>query len=74
MNLEYLYRNEPALKGIVDRALTQRRSNIAQRYAAYDSAKSEAYRLVGYAAKNEDLRNHKAYEIFVISLAEGLNL
>lgn len=74
VNLDYLYRNEPALENVMDKALTQRRGNIGQRYAAYDNAKEAAFRLVGFGARNENLRNHRAYEVFVIALAEGLNL
>lgn len=74
MNLEYLYQNEPALKSVMDEARAQRRGTIGQRYAAYDNAKEAVFRLVGYGARNENLRNHRAWECFVISLAEGLNL
>jgi len=74
VNLEYLYRNEPMLKNVMNEALSKRRSNLGQRYAAYGNAKEAAFRLVGYGARNENLRNHRAWERFVISLAEGLNL
>lgn len=74
MNLDYLYREEPGLKTVMDKALTQSRGNIRRRYDAYDNAKQSAWALVGYGARNENLRNHRAYETFIIALAEGLNL
>ncbi|MCI8330425.1 MAG: hypothetical protein HFG02_12795 [Oscillibacter sp.] len=47
MNLNYLYRNEPALENVMDKAQTQKRGFYCQRKAAYSAAKSEAENYVG---------------------------
>lgn len=69
-----IFEIEPALANIVNKARAERHNNYHRRLDAYSTAKDEARYLVGFEAQNEELRNHVAWERFVIRLSDALNI
>lgn len=69
-----IFEIEPTLANIVNKARAERRNNYHRRLDAYSAAKDEARYLVGFEAQNEELRNHVAWERFVICLSDALNI
>ncbi len=68
-NLEMLYRLEPQLREIEARA-----KQDSDPLLAYEQAKREASRLVGYYATNPHLRSSGAWDCFFRHLLEELDL
>lgn len=63
---------EPELKRIAEKAITHRRRVRHIRQRAYEAAKAEACRFVGWGACNPHLQSNEAWELFCRYVADRL--
>lgn len=74
MKFDELCKIEPALLRILNHAELSKRKGATRRQEAYEAAKESAWPLVGWGAKNPDLRNEEAWEGFVKKVSHVLRL
>lgn len=72
--LDKLYQVEPELKVITARAVAQKRRRWPARRAAYVQAKSAAWKLVGWYARDPRLRNCAAWDCLFRYILDELNI
>lgn len=65
---------EPELGVIVDRAISMKRAPIRERHRAYTRAKFDAWKLIGWEARDPRLRNSKAWNYFFRKIIECLRI
>lgn len=62
--LEMLYAVEPELEDIAVRTVKQKRRRLEQRHLAYADAKKSAWNLVGWYARDPQLRSSEAWDCY----------
>lgn len=72
--LEMLYQIEPALIGIAERAVAQKRRCLKRRCEAYCGAKCQAEHLIGWNARDPRLRSDGAWNCFFNYIVKELRL
>lgn len=73
-SLGMIYGVEPRLEQIARKAVRQKRRGFFRRLDAYATAKKEAYKLVGWEARDPRLRCHGAWDCYFDYILEELNL
>ena len=72
--LEGLYQIEPELASIAKKAIAHKGLQYERKRAAYVAAKDEAWELVGWEARNPQLRNSGAWDCFFRYILDELNI
>ena len=73
-NLGMIYGVEPGLEQIARKAVRQKRRGFYRRLDAYSTAKKEAYKLVGWEARDPRLRSMGAWDCFFDYILEELRV
>ena len=69
-----LYEIEPQLKEIADRTVANKRRRFSAKIDAYTNAKNDAYKLVGWSARDPRLRSTGAWDCFFDYILNELNI
>lgn len=72
--LDMLCRVEPELKEVAAAAIAQKRLNLYARIDAYEAAKKDAWRLLGWAARDPWLRSSEARDCFFRYILDQMNI
>lgn len=72
--LDMLYQVEPELKEVAVRTVDQKRRRFCARIAAYEAAKKDAWRLLGWAARDHRLRSAAAWDCFFRYILDQLKI
>lgn len=72
--LKMLYEVEPQLKDIADRAIAKKCWCFEKKLEAYVTAKNDAWKLVGWEARDSRLRSHQAWDCFFNYILEELKI
>lgn len=74
IGINEVYLLEPRTAGVVHRAAMKRQRPYCERIAAYETAKHEAARLVGFGAAVPELQSAAAWEALTRLLADVLDI
>lgn len=73
-SLWMLYAVEPELETIAKRTVAQKRRRFERRHSAYAAAKKDAWKLVGWYARDPRLRSCEAWDCFFRYMLDELRL
>lgn len=73
-NLDMLYQVDPELKKIAARTVVHKRQQFHDRLNAYTAAKHDAWKLVGWDARDPRLRTQGAWDCFFNYILKELDL